>query len=321
MQIQTTYLDKQFPDVTLTSFLLDDSVELLKGKKRPAVLILPGGGYFSCSDREADPIALMFAANGYHAFVLRYATYLEGKNSFPDISHPLLAKPDRCFPTQVKQVAKAMYYIQQHANEWFIDSEKIAICGFSAGGHNAAMYANYWHRSLITQEFSSINPNLLRPAACILGYPVIDYTLLKKQIIQEPESFDKQFMKAANVAFLGEELPTDELALKVSANKLVTTNTPPTFIWATFEDKLVDVSHSLCYAQELKKHNIPFELHIFENGGHGLSLANQASASAKSEMNPSVAIWQDLALTWLDKRFSLDLPEYTEFEEQMMQNS
>ena len=321
MKVQTFALDEKYPDVTLTSYVLDDSSELLNGQTRPAVIILPGGGYFSCSDREAEPIALLFNNHGYHAFVLRYATYLEGKNNFPDITKPLPAKVDRCFPTQVKQVAQAMIFIQQHAKEWFIDPSKIAICGFSAGGHNACMYANYWNQPLITQSFPEVNPEILRPAACILGYPVIDYTLLKQQILQNPDSFDHQFMKAANVAFLGKELPDDELAQKVSGNLLVNDSTPPTFIWSTFEDGLVDATHSIVYAQALKKQQIPFELHVFENGGHGLSLANQATSSAQSQIDPSVAIWQDLVLTWLDKRFKLYLPKYTAFEEQMMQKN
>ena len=81
MKVQTFALDEKYPDVTLTSYVLDDSRELLNGQTRPAVLIMPGGGYFSCSDREAEPIALLFNNHGYHAFVLRYATYLEGKNN------------------------------------------------------------------------------------------------------------------------------------------------------------------------------------------------------------------------------------------------
>lgn len=143
MKVQTFTLDEKFPDATLTSYLLDESGKLLNCKSRPAVLIMPGGGYFSCSDREAEPVALMFANHGYHTFVLRYATYLEGKNGFPDITKPLVAKEDYCFPTQVKQVAQAMIFIHQHAKEWFINPQKVAICGFSAGGHNACMYANY----------------------------------------------------------------------------------------------------------------------------------------------------------------------------------
>ncbi len=78
-------------DVTLATYVWMDSPDLLAGKKRPAVLICPGGGYFNCSDREAEPIALRFAAMGYHAFVLRYSTYTEG-GAFPDISRPLPEK-------------------------------------------------------------------------------------------------------------------------------------------------------------------------------------------------------------------------------------
>ena len=80
-------------DVTLTCYLWDDSPELLNGKKRPAVLICPGGAYLGCSDREGEPVALRFASMGYHAFVLRYSTYTEGKNGPVDCSVPLSPKP------------------------------------------------------------------------------------------------------------------------------------------------------------------------------------------------------------------------------------
>jgi acetyl esterase/lipase len=76
------YEDRE--DVTLTTYVLKDSQELLNGKKRPAIIICPGGAYIGCSDREGEAVALRFAAMGYHTFVLRYSTYMEGKLGFPD---------------------------------------------------------------------------------------------------------------------------------------------------------------------------------------------------------------------------------------------
>ena len=77
MKSEVIYLYKDRTDVTLTTYVLDDSREMLNGGKRPAVLICPGGAYLSCSDREGEPVAMAFAAMGYHAFVLRYSTYGE----------------------------------------------------------------------------------------------------------------------------------------------------------------------------------------------------------------------------------------------------
>ena len=93
-----------YPDnklVTLTTYVLDDSSEMLKGKARPGIIICPGGGYFSCSDREAEPIAMKYASAGYHTFVLRYTIYNDNGMALPDLSKPLPLKEDRIFPRQI----------------------------------------------------------------------------------------------------------------------------------------------------------------------------------------------------------------------------
>ena len=89
------------------------------------------------------------------------------------------------------------------------------------------------------------------------------------------------------------------------------------YLWATASDELVPVQHSLRMANALAEHKIPFELHVFEKGPHGLGLATQATAAAKSQMYSDAAKWADLAGCWLEKRFAFDLPEKTPFEEMM----
>ena len=86
------------------------------------------------------------------------------------------------------------------------------------------------------------------------------------------------------------------------------------FLWATAGDKLVPVQHSIRMAHALAEHQIPFEMHVFERGDHGLSVATQAAAAAKSQINRDVAKWTELAEAWLEKRFALELPEMTAFE-------
>ena len=99
----------------------------------------------------------------------------------------------------------------------------------------------------------------------------------------------------------------------------MTAHMPPTYIWATASDELVPVQHTIRMAHALADQKIPFEIHIFENGPHGLSLSDQASSEAKSQMFPDAAKWVPLAEEWLRKRFALDLPALSAFEQSMVQ--
>ena len=293
-------------DVTLTTYLLQDSPELLAGKTRPAVLICPGGGYFNCSDREAEPIALRFAAMGWHAFVLRYSTYCEG-SGFPDISKPIPVKERDLHPAPLCDIGAAMRLICEHAASWLVDTERIAVCGFSAGGHNAAMYATRW------QDYG-----FPKPAAAILGYALTDY-MFKHDFESRQEGGVTLFFRASDTAFLGTPEPTAEQLEDVSPARHVTQDTPPTFLWATAADELVPVQHTLLMARALADAKIPFEVHIFERGQHGLGVADQAGAASLSQCNPDAAAWTELAGKWLMKRFALPLPEKTDWE-RMMEN-
>ena len=129
-------------NVTLTAYLQDDSQEFWRAKKRPAVVIFPGGAYAYCSDREADPVAQEYLRAGYHAFVLRYSVGWE----------------NAVWPNPLEDYDQAMELIAAHAKEWHLIPEKIAVIGFSAGGHLAACAATMAKH---------------RPAAAILAYPVI----------------------------------------------------------------------------------------------------------------------------------------------------
>ena len=297
----TLYGDRT--DASLSAYILDDSPDLLAGKKRPALLICPGGGYFNCSDREAEPIALKFASMGYHAFVLRYSTYT-GEGGFPDLTKPMEVKECCLHPHPMQEIGQAMRMICARAEEWLVDAERIAVCGFSTGGHNAAMYATRWHE----------NPENPRPAAAILGYPLTDY-VYKRDEEARLAPMAQAFFRKSDFAFLGTETPSQEQLEEVSPARHVTEHTPPTFLWATAGDELVPVQHSLLMAKALADHQIPFETHIFEKGMHGLSLANQTTSAAWSQTNADVAQWADLAGRWLEKRFALPLAEKTEFEE------
>jgi acetyl esterase/lipase len=298
-------------DATLTTYIIKDSVELLNGRKRPAILICPGGAYLGCSDREGEAVALRFAAMGYHAFVLRYSTFFEGKMGFPEPGKEHTVNEKCVHPIPMREIGKAMLILRNHSEEWLIDVDKIAICGFSAGAHNCAMYSVYWDKPIINEYFNE-KAEMFKPAVAILGYGLSDY-LFMKDIAKNP--MDKELFDLANLALLGTKEPDNEKLEEVSPALHVDANTPPMFLWATSEDTLVPVQHTIRMTNALAEKKIPFEVHIFEKGPHGLSLCNQASSQAKSQINADAAKWVELAEAWLEKRFSLQLPELAPWEE------
>lgn len=281
-------------DVYLKAYVLDDSPGVLNGAKRPAVLICPGGAYLFCSDREAEPVALAFAAMGYHAFVLYYSRYYyDGEEASGDMP----PKPERAFPAPMRDIALAMRAIHARAGEWFVNTDQIILCGFSAGSHNCAMYSVYWDKPVITDFVHG----QYRPAAAILCYGLSDY--LEQAITGD------ELQRAANIALFGTEAPDENARRACSPAHLISGSTPPIFLWATAADELVPVAHSLNMAKGLAEKNIPFELHLFERGRHGLCLATRASAGTADMVDADAAQWVPLAGRWLEKRFALPLKD------------
>lgn len=306
MFIQTIQLYPNRPDVTLTVYILGDSKEMLNGQKRPGVVICPGGGYLNCSDREAEPVALRFAAMGYHAFVLRYSTFTGNTSGFVPFDAGLEANPNSVHPAPVRDLGKAFLTIRAHAEEWLTDAEKLAICGFSAGAHNCAMYSVYWNHSMLADFFHE-PAEAFRPAAAILCYGLSDYILQSGLRMRDP--FAESLQTVCSLALLGTIEPTESMLDAASPALHVSSATPPTFLWATSEDALVSVRHTTRMANALADAGVPFEVHVFEQGIHGLSLADQASAGSRMELNGDAAKWILLAQAWLEKRFALPLRE------------
>lgn len=308
MLVKKIQLDDNNPDVTLTTYVLDDSAEMLNRKKRPAVLICPGGAYLNCSDREGEPVALAFAAMGYHAFVLRYSVFFEAtEDGFAELlAGKTFEKRDHSiYPAAIRDIAKTFAVIYDHADEWLVDTEKIAICGFSAGGHNVLNYAVHYDKPVITDSF---DVDKVKPAAVIAGYPISDYLFMKESVTKQDEMAQGLF-KLSNLAFFGKEKPSEDILAEVSAAQQVSPSTPPMFLWATAGDNLVPVGHTTRMATALADAGVPFEVHIYEEGQHGLSLATQATAKALTELNPIASDWIKSADTWLQKRFALPLEE------------
>jgi len=228
----------------LYTYILDNTPEIDKDRIRPIVIICPGGGYRTTSDRESEPVALQFNSMGYHACVLRYSI-----------------KPIE-YPVALLQLARTISYIRENSKEWNIDRNKIIVCGFSAGGHLAANMGTMWNEPFISETIG-VSQEQIKPNGMILSYPVI--------------SSGEFAHKESIVNLLGSQY--DDIAEKVSLEKCVDMNTVPAFIWHTVSDNIVPVENSLLLAEAMQKNNISFELHIYPKGRHGLSLATEETGN------------------------------------------
>ena len=243
--------------VELETYLTDNrAVE--PGRKRPLVLIFPGGAYAWRSDREAEPVALRLLSLGIQAVVVRYSV-----------------APAR-YPKALEEAAEAVAYARAHAGEWFSDPCRIAVMGFSAGGHAAAQIALKWHRMTQGRD--------CRPDAMILAYPVI--------------TSGPYAHRASMENLLGGEL--ERLKEEVSLERFVRDDTPPAFLWHTAEDESFPPENSLLLAAELLRHGRPFELHVWQRGGHGMSLASdQVYPADDLKIHPECQERIEMAARWL----------------------
>lgn len=255
------------PKACIKTYIIEDSPEF-KIKKRPVVIVCPGGGYGYLSDREGEILALQYAAMGCHAVVLYYSVV-------PAV-----------YPAALLELAATVALLRQRAEEWHIDTDRVIVEGCSAGGHLAACYGMFWKEALIAEELklAADDVEMLRPNAMILNYPVITSGEFAHR-----DSF---------VNLLGARY--EELIEKMSLEKQVNPDTPPAFIWHTYTDGCVPVENSLLLVSAMKKEGIPVEFHMYPQGGHGLSLASELTESPEGrEIEPCCQSWISLVRTWI----------------------
>lgn len=248
----------ELPGGGLLTVYLRDCVETMpQAMERPLVLVVPGGGYSHVSAREGDPVALQFAAAGYHTAVLRYAVGDDAAHGLP-----------------LRQLAAAIGLVRQHAAAWHVLPDKIAVCGFSAGGHLALSSA------VLEIPGEADQP---RPDAVILAYPVVtagEYAH-RGSFAQLAGTADR----AAQQAFGLEDKIMPE--------------TPPVFVWHTMEDETVPVENTLLLVSALHAAGVPCEAHLFEKGVHGTSISTVEVDRPSRHRHH----WVELAVEWLGDTF------------------
>ena len=253
----------------LYTYFLDNSPEMHPDKKRPVVVICPGGGYEMTSDREAEPVAMQFLARGFHAVILRYSV-----------------APVR-YPQALLQLAKTVAFLRENEEKYHIDPEKIVVQGSSAGGHLAASMGVFWKKAFLAETLG-VPSELLRPNGLILSYPVIS-------------SGEKAHVGSFK-NLLGEDYDNEEKRRSMSLELCVTEDTPQTFLWHTAPDDTVPVENSLMFFQALHKYDIPVEMHVYPVGGHGIGLANEETSCANGYgIQEECQSWIELACQWVKR--------------------
>ena len=254
---------------TLSAYLLENSSEIDPDRRRPAVLICPGGAYVMTSDREAEAVAMRFLAKGFQAFILRYSC------------------APAAFPTQLVEASMAMALIRRNCEEFLVDRDRVGVIGFSAGGHLAGTLSTLYNDRRVFEVFDlELEEN--KPDFCILSYPVIS---------SDPELVNELSLKSVSGGDAG-------LREFLSLEHRVHADVPPTFLWATANDGAVNVRNAINYASALSEQGVPFELHVFEDGVHGLSVADRETVTVgnRDYDNKNVAQWLPLVFNWLEHR-------------------
>lgn len=251
----------------LQGYLMDVSEELSINGRRSAVIICPGGAYRSRSYREADPVAMRFLAAGMQTFILQYSV-----------------APSR-FPCALLELAEAVAMVRRNAHEWGIDPDKIFICGFSAGGHLCASLGTMWKDKIFADIYVE-NSKIHRPNGMILSYPVIT-------------SGEFTHQESCRM-LLGDSAKKEELD-RISLENQVDEDTVPAFIWHTQEDVAVPVENTLLFVCALRRYRIPFELHIYEQGPHGISLCDETTAGSSEHIVADNQGWIGQAVKWLKR--------------------
>ena len=233
---------------------------------KPAIVICPGGGYQFVSLREGVPVAKKYFAAGYHTFILEYAVGEDAKAYKP-----------------LRQLAATGAQLRRNCSQWNIDPDRIAVCGFSAGGHLAASLG-VLHNDPVFLEAYPQNEHI-RPDAMILGYPVV--------------TAGERTHKGTLRTISGNAPEGSEAYRYWGLDSHVDSQTPPTFLWHTAEDDGVPVDNSLQMALALSSAKVPYELHIFPNGPHGMSVCNKEVGLN----NPYNARWVEWSIAWLNQIF------------------
>ena len=298
MIIQTIELWPGRHDVRLTTFIHTPDHFFPVHNKRPAIIVCPGGGFSVCpkDGNEGDPVAMSFACDGYQAFVLEYSVINNSK------------KEDVLYPAQMYDLGKAVLTIREHADEWEIDTDRIVIVGFSAGAFVCAQYATTYHQGYLSRKLNTTKDQL-KIAAAILVYGIYDYAA---QIQYEEEHPAPDFLVKEDCSdyVFGTLHPTKQQLEENSPILNVSRFTPPLFLVTAIDDPAIPAVQTLDMARKCHEMNVPYEVHVFERGGHGFSLGRYSDDAYREDKALSCSAWVPMAKKFLNHKLAPETAQY-----------
>jgi len=244
---------------TLTPYLPDAT-----NTTSAAMVICPGGGYTGLAAHEGNDYALWLNQHGITCFVLKYRLGSSGYH----------------YPAEFQDVTRAIRWVRAHAADYHIDPNRIGIMGSSAGGHLSSMVLTHFD-SGDTNSPDPVERQSSRPDIGILCYPVI--------------TMGEFTHRGSRNSLLGTN-QSPEMVKYLSSELQVSSNTPPCFLWTTFEDRTVPMENSMMFAEALRKNRVPLDLHIYQKGGHGMGLGDRTPPFAHPHP------WAGDCLYWLKQQ-------------------
>lgn len=239
---------------TLTPFLPDKPAAA-----RAAMVICPGGGYGGLADHEGSHYAKFLNEHGIAAFVLKYRLGSSGYR------HPIM----------LNDAARAVRMVRTRATEWNIDPTKVGIMGSSAGGHLASTLLTHFDAGN-AEAADPIDRQSSRPDLGVLCYAVI--------------TMGEFTHKGSKKNLLGDN-PSEELVTLLSSELQVKANTPPCFIWHTWDDSVVPVENSMQFASALRKNKVSFDFHVYQKGAHGMGLGIKGDPEKSHPWTRDLVFW------------------------------
>lgn len=243
----------------------------------PAIISLPGGAFGFLVGTDQEPTAMTFYERGFNAFVLNYSV---GEYSG--------------FPAPLDEVSWAIWQIRTHAEEWNVDPDKVIVMGFSAGVSVAGMSATQWNAPGLYERVGAPDAESIRPNAAVMGYGACDtsHTIVDNPDVVNPGVWGK--------------IVTDKTP-ELDYLYYVDENTAPMFIWQPHRDPYVPKENQTMLAEALENAGVEYELHMFKDGYHGMSVGYNAPGYDLSRSpQPDADRWVGLCIDWLDNLFNGD---------------
>jgi acetyl esterase/lipase len=282
----------------LYTYILDPQISYSAFRKRPAIIICPGGGYLMTATKEGEAVATRFLSKGYHTFVLRYSTYFKERMNDLKVVPPTNRNSN--YPEPLIELMESIRVIKENAEEWYIDTENIFVLGFSAGGHLAASLAVKWDDNYLLSRFQKeVSQSLFKPKGIVLCYPGLDFESSKANFQRHKDPMIRRQGEFLYPAIFGCTDPSKEQLDKIKIINHIRPDMPPVFLWHTYDDEIISSKDSAALVSELIRHKIKCEFHLFTKGRHGLGLSDEIYANSEDDINKEVSEWVDLADKWL----------------------